>query len=375
MSMQESTKLIKLQYMKIGIYDPYLDTLSGGEKYMLTLASCLSARNDVTVFWDEVSIKNKAYEKLLIDLGRVKVKANIFSPKLSLAARLLQTQKYDLIIILSDGSIPLTLSKKTILHFQFPVEWVKADGITTKIKLKKINTVICNSEFTKKFIDKKFKLNSKILYPPCIDENILRASEKETNKKNIILTVGRYSPLPDGGSIKKLELMIKVFKKMADEGLKNWEFISAVSFLKENEKYIKQIADSVKTYPVKIIKNTNYNELKKLYQESKIYWHAAGLGEDLEKHPERAEHFGITTVEAMAYKVVPVVIDKGGQPEIVDDNINGFLWQTEEELIQKTKRLMIDDKLRMQMANLARKKSLKFTTEKFCEELQKIINK
>lgn len=342
---------------------------------MLTAAACLSGKNDVTIFWDDPSITDIALKKLRIDLSNVTIKPNIFSPKVNLPSRLLETGKYDLLVILSDGSIPLTLSRKTIIHFQFPVEWVKGDGLVTKIKLLKLNTIICNSQFTKKFIDQKFHANSKILYPPCVSGAVLKKNstpKEEEKKKNIILTVGRYSPLSSGNSIKKIEVMIEVFKKMADGGLKNWQFIAAVSFLKENEKYLKKLEDTVKSYPIKIIKNSGFDELEKLYNEAKIYWHAAGFGEDLEKHPEKAEHFGITTVEAMAHKVVPVVIEKGGQPEIVDDNINGFLWESQDELIIKTKRLMIDDKLREEMADLARKKSLQFTIEKFCEELQKM---
>ncbi len=360
--------------MKIGIFDPYLDTLSGGEKYILTAAACLSGKNDVTIFWDDQSIADIALNKLHIDLSNVTIKPNIFSPKVKLPSRLLETGRYDLLIILSDGSIPVTLARKTILHFQFPVEWVKADDLITKIKLLKINTIICNSQFTKNFIDKKFNINSKILYPPCItSDDLKKISTQKEEKKNIILTVGRYSPLSEGNSIKKIEVMIDVFKKMVDRGLKNWQFIAAVSFLKENEKYFKKLEDKIKNYPIKIIKNSGFNELEKLYRQSKIYWHATGFGEDLEKYPERAEHFGITTVEAMTHKVVPVVIEKGGQPEIVADSINGFLWETEEELIQRTKRLMIDERLREQMANLAHQKSRRFTVEKFCEELQEIV--
>lgn len=361
--------------MKIGIYDPYFDTLSGGEKYMLTAASCLSDKNDVTVFWDETDILDKAFKKLHINLSAVTVKPNIFSPETPFAKRLLATSAYDLLIILSDGSIPLTLAKRTILHFQFPVEWVKAGDLITGIKFWKINTVICNSQFTKKFIDKKFHINSKVLYPPClsIDDIQKLSTQKYEDKENIILTVGRYSPLSEGGSIKKTEVMINVFKKMVDEGLKNWQFIAAVSSLKENEKYLNQLEELSKNYPVKIIKNCAFNELEELYNRAKIYWHAAGFDEDTQKHPERAEHFGITTIEAMAHKVVPVVIEKGGQKEIVDDNIDGFLWETKEELMQRTKRLMLDDKLIEQMSCLAQKKSLNFTVENFCQELKKMI--
>jgi glycosyltransferase involved in cell wall biosynthesis len=362
--------------MRIGIYDPYLDTLSGGEKYILTAASCLSKSHYVTIFWDDPTILQEAQNKLNIDLVNVNTKPNIFSPNMSFFKKIPETAKYDCIILLSDGSIPTTLSQKTILHFQHPVEWVKTEDIKTKIKLKKINKVICNSYFTKKFIDKKFNINSIVLYPPCmsaVEVDHISITDIESKKKNIVLTVGRYSPLPDGNDMKKLEKMFSIFKKMVDNGLGNWEFITVVSFRKEYEKYILQFESSIKNYPIKIIKNANFNELKKIYLESKIYWHAAGFEEDTDKHPERAEHFGMTTVEAMAHKVVPVVFAAGGQLEIVENKITGYHWQEEAELIQKTKQLMIDDKLRIQMGNLALQKSKQFTTEKFCEELQNII--
>jgi glycosyltransferase involved in cell wall biosynthesis len=360
--------------MRIGLYDPYLDTLSGGEKYILTMAACLSKNHETSILWDDPSILKKAYDKLRIDLSRVKIEQNIFSPKISLYKRLILSKKYDYLIILSDGSIPITLAKKTILHFQFPVEWVKKGDIKTKIKLSKINSVICNSIYTKKFIDKKFNINSTVLYPPTItEENISKLEKEKQDKKNIILTVGRYSLLPDGSSIKKQEKLLEIFKQMVDDGLKNWQFYLILSYLPENEKYISDLEAKAKNYPIKIIKNISYNELTKLYSQTKIYWHAAGFQENLEKYPERAEHFGITTVEAMAQKAVPVVINKGGQKEIVEDNINGFLWETEDELKQKTKRLMIDKKLREQMANLAVKKAKEFTTEKFCAQLHDVI--
>ena len=61
-----------------------------------------------------------------------------------------------------------------------------------------------------------------------------------------------------------------------------------------------------------------------LYGRASIFWHAAGLGEDPERHPDRYEHFGITTVEAMSAGAVPVVIDAAGQVEIVEHGANGL---------------------------------------------------
>jgi glycosyltransferase involved in cell wall biosynthesis len=91
-----------------------------------------------------------------------------------------------------------------------------------------------------------------------------------------------------------------------------------------------------------------------LLQSAKIYWHATGFAEDETTHPERMEHFGITTVEAMAAGCVPVVINKGGHPEIIQHGVNGFLWNTREELKQYTTVLIQDKALRGRMAATAR---------------------
>ena len=77
-----------------------------------------------------------------------------------------------------------------------------------------------------------------------------------------------------------------------------------------------------------------------LYAESSIYWHAGGYGEDDALEPHRLEHFGITTVEAMAAKCVPVVIGKGGQRELIRHGEDGFLWYTTADLLGYTRMLI-----------------------------------
>src|SRR3989344_3571320 len=99
--------------MKIGIFDPYLDALGGGEKYMLSIAYCLSKMHDVFVFWDldkAENIKKSAERRFNLDFSNIKFTQNIFSPNMSIFEKLKKINSYDYIIYLSDGSIPLTLS-------------------------------------------------------------------------------------------------------------------------------------------------------------------------------------------------------------------------------------------------------------------------
>src|SRR4029078_6948484 len=75
-------------------------------------------------------------------------------------------------------------------------------------------------------------------------------------------------------------------------------------------------------------------KLAQLYREATIYWHGAGLQADLQRYPERAEHFGITVVEAMSARPSPVAFDAGGPSEIIQHGTNGFLYRTVDELVR-----------------------------------------
>src|SRR5438876_755618 len=107
--------------MTIGIFYPYLDDLGGGEKYMITLARCLSTNHNVSIFWDNTEDVIALKKRFSLDLPGVSLTKNIFSPNISFIERLLTTRKYDVIIVLSDGSIPITLSKKLFIHIQQPL--------------------------------------------------------------------------------------------------------------------------------------------------------------------------------------------------------------------------------------------------------------
>lgn len=353
--------------MRIGIYSPYLNTLTGGEKYIFTAASCLSADHEVEIFWDNPSILKDASAKFNLDLSRVGIKNNIFKNDIGLIKRFLESSKYDRILYLSDGSIPL-VGCKLLIHFQFPVEWVNTNSFVFLLKKSRIAKIICNSHFTKKFIDKKFSTRSNVLYPPAtLNKNELQ------NKENLILTVGRFSILPNGTDFKKLAVMAKAFKIFQKKRLKGWNFAIVTSVMPEQEEQFRLFRNEIKNNRITIYKNAAFDTIVDLYAKSKIYWHAAGYGEDLQKNPERAEHFGISTVEAMSYGQVPVVINAGGQNEIVKEKENGFLWDSIEELVDKTHKLAVNKDLFDDMSKKAIDTSKNFSESRFCEELNHLI--
>lgn len=352
--------------MKIGFFDPYLDTLGGGEKYILDIASCLSENNDAFIFWDDPSIKTEWKKRFNLSFPRITFTKNIFSSKNNLFERFMQTKDYDVIFYISDGSIPFLFGKKNILIFQFPVPGIHGKNLINNLKLRNITAVLCYSAFVKSLIDQQYGFSSKVI-PPHIDPHL----QKNVEKENIILTVGRFTK---GMNTKKQEILIDEFKKLCDKGLKNWKFVLIGSHLPKDMDFIKALKDKIRKYPISLLTNISYDELSGYYQRAKIYWHAAGFGEDLNQHPERAEHFGISTVEAMTAGVVPVVISAGGQKEIVENGESGFLWNATRELIDKTLKLINDPDLWGTMSRASIKRSQVFSGDRFCKALREIIN-
>lgn len=351
--------------MKVGIFDPYLDAMGGGEKYMLSIALCLSEHHDVSIFWDSEieKIISQAKKRFSFDLEKIKFAKNIFSKDCSFLKRNNIAKEYDSIIFLSDGSIPVLFKKNLVVHFQFPVEWTRPN-LFGKLKLAMVKKIIVNSVFTKDYIDRKFGVNSVVIYPPV---DLPKANVK---KENMILNVGRLSISPTGENFKKQDLMINFFKRMVEDNKnEDWKFVLVISVKDEDKEKLKKLKSMADGFPIEIIENPTHEKLWELYVKAKIYWHAAGFGENLNTHPELAEHFGIATCEAMNAGAVPVVIDAGGQKEIVEDGKNGFLWKNYEELSEKTHKLISDEKLLGKLSDAAKRSSQKFSVDRFCDEI------
>ena len=343
---------------KILIHSPYWHIGGGGERYVMTVAQCLSREFMVSV--DITDDKNlRLLEKNLeLDLSKVMAVGKI--------TEVSKSKDYDGIFWLSDGSIPfLPFFNTKVIHFQAPFKNVNGKGLKNKLKL--LGTkVICNSEYTKKFIDKEFGINSTVIYPPVETENF-----KPMEKDKLILTVGRFSA---SSQFKRHDLLIEAFKELIKSGVKGWRMV-VVGKVEDSQslKIISGLRSQIKGLPIAIKTDLEHKRLRFLYGQSSIYWHAAGYGADLNKNPERAEHFGISTVEAMAAGAVPVSFGAGGQLEIIRNGENGFLWSNPQELISLTKKIIDDDKLREKISLLSIRRSENFSQKIFCQKIRNLF--
>lgn len=351
---------------KILIHDPYLDTLGGGERYCLTVAEYfLNQGWKVDILWDQKEVIDRSAQRFGLKISQVNLLGKK-APDYSFFEKVKLTRNYDLVFWLSDGSVPFLFAKKNLIHFQVPFVGVNKWKFINKIKFALVKKVVCNSKFTKKIIDKEFRIKSSVLYPP-IDIDQFKPGKKE----NFILAVGRFE---QSMQAKRQDVLIKAFKQMVDEGLKNWQLVLIGGSLSEPSKneFLVQLKRLAKGYPIKILVNLPFFRLKNFYNKSKIFWHAAGFEINERVEPWRVEHFGITPVEAMAAGCVPIVMDKGGLKEIVRRGA-GERWQTVSELIEKTLALIKNKKLYDQHSQASVSRSRRFSKTKFFLHLQKII--
>jgi len=350
--------------MKIGIYDPYLDTLGGGERYCFDIATCLSEKHEVHIFWDDPDIRLSAEKRFGMSLTGVRFVPNAWKAGNTIKkARI--SRSYDAIFFVSDGSIPLLFSKKAFLIFQFPTGWVKGRHVFTQLKLRNITHLLCYSDFVKDRIDRQFGVRATVL-PPAVEIPTYTQAKKE----KLILSVGRFTT---GMNRKKQEVLIQAFGKAQKSGLREWKLVLAGGMLSSDTSFVQKLKDMAKGFPIEILPNISHEELSSLYERAKIYWHAAGFGEDIEAYPERAEHFGITTIEAMGAAAVPIVYGAGGQKEIVNNGVNGYLWQTTDELIETTQKLAVDSNTWSRISQECKKRSRDFGYDRFSKALLELV--
>jgi glycosyltransferase involved in cell wall biosynthesis len=219
------------------------------------------------------------------------------------------------------------------------------------------------SEFARTWTKKRWGADCDVVYPP-VDVDFL-----ESAKEPLILSVGRF--VTRGHHKKQIEMMT-AFREMDDAHARGWSYVCAggLNDKPENHEYFARVrAAGAECASASVCANPDRNELREAYSRASIFWHATGFDDETESQPELAEHFGISTVEAMAAGCVPVVVNKGGQPEIVEHGRSGFLWNTLEELKHHTRLLIDDDALRRTMSCAARARAQKFSRARFVEEM------
>ncbi len=373
--------------------------MGGGELYLGTIAEVLSREYQVDLI-SESEISLPAFQRFFgLDLSRVHVRNippipfveslnPIFRSRSKQYLRnTLFTQEYDLFVLMPRNfRIPFrTLSKRSILHLQVPDRpWTVGDYLKAIVAGKfaeirneivksiqypdryaQFDAVLINSKFHQRVISKRLlNPHATVLHPPVV----LRKAIEWDQKQKIILGVGRFFR---GLHSKRQDVLIDAFRASSNQ-LTGWRLILAGGLSDEpaTRKYYDELRRDAGTLPIEFRQNVSASELNELFSQARFFWHAAGFGVK-ETEPEKMEHFGIATVEAMSAGCIPLVYRAGGQEEIIQQGINGFFWNSKEELIKRTLDLANTNLQTVSAAAVER--SREFGKDRFAERLRTLV--
>lgn len=168
--------------------------------------------------------------------------------------------------------------------------------------------ILANSHFTAEATKREFKVDPRVLYPPV---DLSPFEEKRETKKNIILTISRFS------SEKGLEKIPEIAKNV------HAKFV-VLGSLYDTESYRKVLGMVKKNNlsdRVTLIPDATAEVKTSLLRKAKVYFHPAPL-----------EHFGISIVEGMGAGCIPVVFNSGGPKEFVPDE---WRYNNDDEVASK----------------------------------------
>jgi glycosyltransferase involved in cell wall biosynthesis len=391
--------------MRIAVNLHPLLSKGGAEKVLLAIAAVLGREHEVDVMTCG-GIDRKAAESFFgLDLSRIRIRDLTQDGPLwqRLAAKLLARRRegnrykklltswvvsswsehYDLFINGESGLLARNRAQHGILYVFFP--WNEAEIRTCRsvwhylyslpyliwlrlhprFSLDSYDLLLTTSHYVNGHINNRWHRTATLLRPPA------DGLPGTPHRRLAILTVGRI--FRGTGHDKRLDLLLNIFKQCWHRQKGDCEFHIA-GFINDPA-YARELEQAGQGYPIHFHFNVDRQEIWKLNAECMIYWHGAGYGQDLATSPEKAEHFGMTTVEAMVGGCVPVVFKGGGQPEIVRHGQNGFTWTSPDELMEHTLVLLNNTPLWESYSRVAQTDSQAYSMESFARQLQSLVTR
>jgi glycosyltransferase involved in cell wall biosynthesis len=350
--------------VRIGCFNPFLDALGGGEKYFLSVMEEAVRRPGAEVTLLAQSEPDvEAWGRLNVAIPR---DAFTWTPLSALSEVTERSADLDLLITWANDFPIASRAGRAVAMIQFPfVPWERRGrrALATALgavglrrgpaALATYELVVCNSRFTAEHLGRRLGVREPAIIAPPVDEPAsVPAVER---RRPIVLGVGRFFR---GFHNKKHDVLIDAFRALASRrGVgEGWELhlVGGAADHPEVHAYVEELRARAEGLPVAFHVNADAATLGRLLGEASLFWHATGFGEDGARHPERLEHFGIATAEAMMHGVVPVVVALGAQPEIVEDGVTGRLWSTVDELVDRSAELIADPPRRAALATAAR---------------------
>ncbi len=304
---------------KIAIIHDWLTVYAGAEKVLEQLITCFP-NADIFTLVDFLPENKRAFLagkvpqcSFVQNLPLARSKYRAYLPLMPLAVEQLNVSKYDLILSSSYAVAKGVIAGPDQLHVSYvhsPIryawdmqhQYLEESGLTRGLKswiarwilhyirlwdvrsATSVDTFVANSKYIARRIEKCYRRQSKVIYPPVDIEKFSFTPEKES----YFMTASRMVPY------KRIPLIVEAFSKMPDKKL------IVVGDGPDLER-VKATASS----NVSVLGYQDDASLIKLMQNARAFVFAA------------EEDFGITPVEAQACGTPVIAYGKGGSLETV----------------------------------------------------------
>jgi GT2 family glycosyltransferase len=367
--------------IRVGIYDHAGHFAGGGQRYAAEMAAIMQDRYEVTyIFNKEVQLSD--YRKWFdIDLSRCDMKVvpipffdkldcyvldegmvrgEISNPFDVVAEESLH---YDIFINANMLSKVNPLSLLSIFLCHFPDQ-----EMGRFFQVDKYDYLITNGEYSGRWCKKRWGLEPTFEWHPPV--NMYNENSSPHVKEKIIVSVSRFEV---SGSKRQLE-MVNTFAQMCrehPERMVGWKLVLLGGSIPDNEYLGAVLAEVARVgCAIEVLTNAPVEIVREYYRRALVFWHACGLNET---EPQRVEHFGMTTVEAMQNYCVPIVINGGGQKEIVKHGESGYRFSSIEQLKEFSFAVMGQRELCRDMAQKAYERSGLFSHEVFKGRMESLL--
>lgn len=372
------------------IYSEDWSRCGGGEKYLLCIIeTLLHSKYDVTIITQTASFDKDAvarYFGMNIDGARVHYVDGENAELRRKAEEI--SRDFDICMYMANYRFFNSHARQTYVILQVPYSRITVFTVLTRSlsgelkeaakdlhrllllrKLRETQAVIVYSKFVHDSLELIHGIPSTVL-EPAIDDFLMDVAPKE----RVILSVGRICK--GLYNDKRYDVLISAFKQFCGR-LPNttWQYriVGSCGSDAASQAYLDALRSSAQGLPIYFDINTPYEDLKRHYNEATIFWHAAGFGVDEARTPQHAEHFGLSTLEAMSARCVPLVINRGGQKEIVSDGDSGYLWNSVDELVDRSINLISAPQPLSRMQSQVRVRFQEFDHEHFSSKLLSIL--
>jgi glycosyltransferase involved in cell wall biosynthesis len=363
---------------RVLVYNPYLDTLGGGERVTYALVEWLATRSTV-----ELAAAIAPPRQRLASFGFPDLPITVMPPDVALEA----SNSYDMFITIANvlanvlPGPPAGGSTTHVCIVQFPMDAaleLHPKGVTGARAIAKAAreairqremlhryTYVTYSSFCAKWVARRWKCTAKVLHPPVVPRPWV-----PERKSREIVAVGRF--FDDGQHRKRHDALIDALAKLLPLLDTEWTLTlaGACSAADRDAAYLEELKQRAHGLPVRFAVNAPVAELDELYQQATLFWHATGFGRPPDR-PEQAEHFGISTVEAMSAGCVPLVYADGGQNEIVRNH--ALRWRQLDQLVARSDALIRKPNDLSRLADVVHHRAERYSPDAFAAACDRVF--